>query len=107
MYQILTKTYEARIIGKQLIRSSTSVAANCRAVNRASSQSEYFAKLCIVVEEADESLFWIKLLEESGIVEPHKLSGLKQEAEEIIKITTSAKNKSFKVTQSNKPIIKS
>ncbi len=55
------------VIRKQLIRSSTSVAANFRAVCRARSEKERFAKLCIVVEEADETLFWIEMNNRSGI----------------------------------------
>lgn len=68
MYAKLYKTDEIRIIGKQLLRSSTSVAANFRAVTRARSDKERFAKLSIVVEEADESLFWLEILNESKLV---------------------------------------
>ena len=57
LYKHLPKDYEAKMIGKQLLRSATSVAANYRAVCRARSDAEFYSKLCIVVEEADESLF--------------------------------------------------
>jgi four helix bundle protein len=58
LYRSHCKSEELRIIGKQLIRSSTSVAANYRAAIRARSDAEKYAKLCIVVEEADETVFW-------------------------------------------------
>jgi len=58
----LPKTEEARILGKQLLRSSTSVACNYRAANRARSKQEFYAKICIVVEEIDETLFWLELI---------------------------------------------
>jgi len=56
------KTDEMRIIGKQLVRSATSVAANFRAATRARSNAEFFSKMCIVVEEADETVFWLEIL---------------------------------------------
>ncbi len=64
----LPKTEEAFIIKKQLIRSVTSVAANFRAFSRGRSLKERYAKLCIVVEESDESLFWLEILSEGNIV---------------------------------------
>ncbi len=68
------------------------MAANYRAVCRAKSKKDFIAKLGIVEEECDESLFWMELLVESGIVPANRLHDLRQEAEEILKITiTSAK----------------
>ena len=58
LYQALPTTDEARIIGKQLLRSATSTGANYRASCRARSKGEFFSKLSITIEEADESLFW-------------------------------------------------
>jgi four helix bundle protein len=63
----LPRTPEARVIGTQIVRSSTSVAANYPAACRARSRAEFIAKLGIVVEEADETIFWLELLTESGI----------------------------------------
>jgi four helix bundle protein len=63
----LPKDEEFSIIKKQLIRSATSTAANYRAVCRARSDAEFFAKLSIVVEEADETLFWLELINDLGI----------------------------------------
>lgn len=81
------------IIKKQLIRSITSVAANFRAVCRGRSDKEKFAKLCIVVEEADESLFWIEMLEESNFIAMDKTASVKKETEEILKVMASYKKK--------------
>jgi len=65
----LPRSEEARVIGRQLLRSGTSVAANYRAVCRAKSAADFIAKMSTVVEEADESLFWLELLEEAAICE--------------------------------------
>ena len=91
MYEQLRKTDSMRIIGKQLIKASTSSAANYRAACRARSKAEFFAKMSIVVEEADETVFWLELLEEAGLVPASKLTGLKQEATEILSIVAKAR----------------
>jgi len=93
LYSRLNKTDEIRIIGKQLMRSATSVAVNFRAVTRARSDRERFAKLSIVVEESDESLFWLELLNESYLVEYNKIKEIMQEAEELVKIFASYRKK--------------
>ena len=85
------KTDEIRIIGKQLIRSSTSIAANYRAVCRARSDRERFAKLCIVVEEADETQFWLEILVESDLIKIEEILNIRQEVEEIVKVMTTYK----------------
>src|ERR1700709_1735710 len=69
-FRTLPKTEEAKIIGRQLLRSSSSVGANYRAACRARSKAEFHAKLSIVVEEADESVFWMEILVEAEIVMP-------------------------------------
>ena len=75
------------------MRSATSVAANYRAACRARSTREFFAKISIVIEEADETLFWLELLEETNIISPEKLSLLKSDISEVLKITaTDRKN---------------
>ena len=91
LFQSLPKTEEARIIGKQLLRCSTSVAANYRAVCRARSNAEYYAKVCITVEEADETLFWLEILAESNIIAETKLTLLQQEVSEILAIVSKTK----------------
>jgi len=97
MYVRLPKSDEIRIIGKQLLRSSTSVAANFRAVGRARSAKERFAKLSIVVEEADETLFWLEIMSESELLKSELLNDIVKEAEEIVKIFSSYRKK-LKVT---------
>lgn len=91
LYQALPKTEEARIIGRQFIRSSSSVGANYRAACRSRSKAEFYAKLSIVVEEADETAFWIEILTESGITDIVKAQPLLKEANEILAIVAKAR----------------
>ncbi len=86
LFRALPKTDEARIIGKQVLRSGTSVAANYRAVCRARSSAEFIAKIGVVVEEADETVFWLELLVETEIVNAQKLKPLMDEANELLAI---------------------
>jgi len=67
-FRTLPKTEEAKIIGRQLLRSSSSVGANYRAACRARSQAEFHSKLSTVVEEADESIFWMEVLMDAEVV---------------------------------------
>ncbi|AEL24663.1 four helix bundle protein [Cyclobacterium marinum] len=76
-------------IRKQLIRSITSTAANFRAVCRARSERERFAKLCIVVEEADETIFWIEMITEAGFISKEEMADCYKEATEILKVMAS------------------
>ncbi|AZA85107.1 four helix bundle protein [Chryseobacterium lactis] len=84
------------IIRKQIIRSSTSVAANYRAVSRARSDKEKFAKMCIVVEEIDETQLWLEIIEDLEYINPEKILLLKTECEELVKVMTTYK---FKLSQ--------
>ena len=78
----------------QLLRSSGSTAANYRAACRARSGKEFYAKLCIVVEEADETQLWLELLDESVVsIDKQAVQSLLAEYTEIIKIVTSARQK--------------
>jgi four helix bundle protein len=77
----------------QLIRSSSSVAANCRAATRARSDAEFFSKICIVVEECDETQFWLDYLIRIGVLTESEISKLKDEVEQLVKIFTSIKKK--------------
>ena len=92
-FQTLPKTTEAQVLGKQLLRSATSVTANYRAACRSRSKAEFVAKLSIVVEEADETLLWLEMIEESSIAKVEE--SLKKEAKEILFIM-SASRKSAK-----------
>ena len=82
----LPKTDEARVVGRQLLRSGTSVGANYRAVCRARSQKEFVSKMGVVVEEADETAYWLELLVEGEMVPAHKLRLLMKEANELLAI---------------------
>lgn len=86
-------TDELRIIGKQLLRSGTSVAANFRSFTRGRSEAEKYSKLCIVVEEADETQFWIELMVESELVRPEAIQPISAEIQELVKIFTVTKSK--------------
>lgn len=90
-YRTLPKTEEAKIIGRQLLRSSSSVGANYRAACRARSQAEFHSKLSTVVEEADESVFWMEILVEADIVKPSELAYLSDEANQILKIASASR----------------
>jgi len=81
------------VITYQLIKSATSAGANYRAACRARSKKEFFSKLCIVVEEADETEYWLELIKEIGLSNnPKYLEVLRKEALEILKILGKAKN---------------
>jgi len=82
----LPKTDAARTIGRQLLRSGTSVAANYRAVGRARSRAEFIAKMGVVIEEADETLFWLELLVDGGVMPKSRLDNLIAEANELVAI---------------------
>ena len=92
------KSLENEIICKQIMRSATSVAANFRAACRARSDNERYAKLCIVVEEADETYFWLDLWKESKLIDAQVIQPVQQEALEILKImAVSRKNLRIKL----------
>jgi len=78
------------VIGKQLLRCGTSVAANCRAVCRARSKAEFIARIGIVAEEADESVLWLELLEETQTLTSKQLSEISKEARELAAIFSAS-----------------
>jgi len=86
LYQALPKRDEGRVVGRQVLRSGTSVAANYRAVCRARSRAEFVAKIGLVVEEIDETVFWLELLVETGIVARSRMESLHNEATELLAI---------------------
>ena len=90
MYGKLPKRTEAEIMGKQVLRSGTSVAANYREACRARSDAELIAKLGIVEQELDETMLWLELLVDSGIVAVDQMSDLLEEADELIRMTVAA-----------------
>jgi four helix bundle protein len=93
-FQALPKTEEARVLGKQYLRSATSTAANYRAVCRARSKAEFFSKLSITVEEADESCLWLELFIESEIMNNVHSANLLKEGVEILSVLAKARKTS-------------
>jgi four helix bundle protein len=67
-FRALPRTAEAQVIGRQLLRSGTAAAANYRGVCRARSKAEFVAKIGVVVEETDETVLWLEMLVEAGII---------------------------------------
>jgi four helix bundle protein len=84
--ETLNKTEASRIVVRQLLRSATSVAANFRAACRARSSAEYYSKMCIVIEECDETLFWFEIIESAGINKSEQLTGLIQETYKLLAV---------------------
>ena len=91
MFKFLPRTEEAKILGRQILRAGTSTAANYRAACRARSKAEFVSKMGIVVEEIDETVFWLELLVESEIVEYRNIKELLKEANELLAIFASSR----------------
>ena len=93
----LKKCKASDVVTYQFIKSATSTGANYRAVCRARSKAEFFSKICIVVEEADESLFWLEIIDESDLSKDKgELNRLIQEATELTMIMSKAKDSASK-----------
>src|SRR2546426_12062344 len=90
LVQGLPRDRAADVIGRQLLRAGTSVAANYRSARRARSRREFLAKLGIVEEEADESAFWLELLLEGGLVNSARVAELRDEAKQLVAITIAS-----------------
>jgi four helix bundle protein len=91
IFQELPKNEEARIIGRQFLRAALSVGSNYRAVCRARSKAEFFAKLSVTVEEADETIFWDEVLTEAGIISPERIADFDKEGREILAVLAAAR----------------
>ncbi len=87
----LPNTEDARVIRRHLLRSATSVAANYRAAGRARSRREFAAKIGVVLEEADESEFWIELLIDAGLADAERTRELLREAGELVAIFAASR----------------
>ena len=90
LVESLPENRTADVIGKQLLRSATSVGANYRAACRAKSTADILNKLAIVEEEADESLYWMELLIESQLIPSSRLTNLMNEMNEILAMTVAS-----------------
>jgi four helix bundle protein len=89
LVEILPKNKIGDVLGKQILRSATSVEANYRTACRARSKADFISKIAIVEEEADESLFWLELITESGLISAERLKDLTKEADELTAIFTA------------------
>ncbi len=94
----LPNNREGRLIGDQLFRSGTSVAANYRAACRGRSKAEFVSKLAIVEEEADETMFWLEIIQEMSISNNPLVDDLLKESDEIVAIIVS----SIRTTKKNR-----
>jgi four helix bundle protein len=90
LVEALPKGRATDVIGKQLLRSGTSVGSNYRAACRAKSPADFISKMGTVEEEADESIFWMELLIDSKLVSKERLFDLMKEADEIVSIIVSS-----------------
>ena len=90
LVEALPKSLQGRAVANQIIRSGTSMAANYRAACRARSRAEFIAKIGVVEEEADETLFWLELIIETGLLPLTKLKPLLREADEIVSIMAAS-----------------
>ena len=97
----LPRTMSGRAIGSQLVRSGTSVGANYRAACRSRSRAEFAAKLGIVAEEADETVYWLEMLRDAKLIPKGKLSELLKEANELTAIFTAGRRSSSRNQTSN------
>lgn len=90
LYRSLPRTEEARILGTRLLRCSPSIGANYRSACRGRSRAEFIAKLGIVLEKADETVFWLELFQDGEIFPAEKLHDLLREANELVAIFVSS-----------------
>ena len=92
----LPRTTSGRAIGNQLVRSGTSIGANYRAACRSRSRAEFAAKLGVVAEEADETVYWLELVCDGDLIPANKLTELLREADELTAIFTAGRRTSSK-----------
>jgi four helix bundle protein len=90
LVETLPKNQTSSVVGKQLLRSATSVGADYRAACRGKSPADMISKLSIVEEEADESMYWMELLVEAGLVSEAKLRNLMNEMNEVVAMTVAS-----------------
>ena len=100
LVESLPKTTTGRAIGNQLIRSGTSTAANYRAVCRSRSKADFISKLGIVIEECDESAFWLELIVDGNLMKKDLIDPLLNEANELVAIFVSSRKTSMENNKS-------
>ncbi len=98
LFRSLPRTEEARVIGRQFIRSGTSIAANYRAACRARSKAEFVSRIGTVVEEADETVFWIEMLSEADVLSSVATREVLAEANELLAIFAASQRTARRTT---------
>lgn len=96
LFRALPDNPEAKIFGNQFLRAASSSGANYRAVCRARSSNEFYAKSSIVIEELDESCFWIEIIVETNLIEKSKTDDLLKEGNELLAIMARARKNTSK-----------
>jgi four helix bundle protein len=87
----LSDNIPGRVIGNQLMKAGSSVGANYRAVCRARSRKDFINKLGVVIEEGDESAYWLEVIAEGNVLDPRRIGPLLEEANELVAIFTAAR----------------
>jgi four helix bundle protein len=100
MFSALPITAETQVLGKQVLRSGTSVGANYREAHRARSKTEFISKIGECLKELEETAYWLELLSESGLIPPEKLSALQDECHQLLAIFTTISKKAKSPSQS-------
>lgn len=94
MFGALPKTAEAQVLGKQVLRSATSVGANYREAQRGRSKAEFISKIGDCLKELDETAYWLELLHDAEILLPPRLTDLQSETDELLAIFTTISKRS-------------
>ena len=100
--EVLPQNYTSRVIINQILRCALSVGANYRAVCRAKSDKDFINKMKIVEEECDETIYWLEIIEESGLAKIEIVTPLKREAKEILAMVVASINTMSKNLKSKK-----
>ena len=100
--EVLLQNYTSRVIVNQILRCALSVGANYRAVCRAKSDKDFINKMKIVEEECDETIYWLEIIEESGLAKIEVVTPLKREAKEILAMIVASINTMSKNLKSKK-----
>lgn len=98
MYKYLVDVKKEFVLSKQVLRSGTSIGANIREAQRGQSKPDFYAKMNIALKEADETLYWLELLYESGFIEKTEYESIYSDSEEVVKLLVS-----ITATQQNNP----
>lgn len=96
MYKYLTTTRQEYVISRQVLRSGTSIGANVREAHRGQSDPDFYAKLNIVLKEADETAYWLELLRKSDYIEQEHFDSIYKDCEELIRLLVSILKRYYK-----------